>query len=75
MSKLMKLKRYGNRKLYNAETHSYVNSSQVISEMKAGAIVLISCHDTGKDVTNEVLKNMIPRATVSTEALIKLLAS
>lgn len=48
------IKRYKNRKLYNAETRSYITSKDVVDTVVSGRDLQV-IDKNGKDVTNPVL--------------------
>jgi polyhydroxyalkanoate synthesis repressor PhaR len=53
------IKRYGNRRLYNTETKSYVNYQDLIGIIRAGHDIQVIDSTTKADVTKAVLMQVI----------------
>ncbi len=53
------IKRYGNRRLYNTETKSYVNYQDLIKIARAGVNFQVIDSTTKEDITKEVLIQLI----------------
>ncbi len=53
------IKRYGNRRLYNTETKSYVNYQDLIEIIRAGHEIQVIDSTTKADVTKSVLMQVI----------------
>lgn len=53
------IKRYGNRRLYNTETKSYVNYQDLIAIIRAGNEIQVIDSTTKADVTKSVLMQVI----------------
>lgn len=53
------IKRYGNRRLYNSETKSYVNSRDLIKLIRDGQDIRVIDSKTKDDVTKAVLMQLI----------------
>jgi len=53
------IKRYGNRRLYNTETRSYVNYQDLIKLARSGADFTVIDSNTKEDVTKAVLIQLI----------------
>jgi len=53
------IKRYANRKLYDTETKSYVSLDDVAEYIRQESAVEIIDNETGKDLTNQVLAQII----------------
>ena len=58
-SKALIIKRYGNRRLYNTETRSYVNYDELAKIVRDGADVQVIDSTTKEDVTKAVLIQVI----------------
>ena len=75
------VKRYGNRRLYNTETRSYVNYHQLAELVRDGADVRVIDSTTKEDVTKAVLIQVIleeeknKKTILPTEFLFQLLRS
>lgn len=53
------IKRYGNRRLYNTETKSYVNYQELLAIIRAGHDIQVIDSSTKADVTKAVLVQLI----------------
>src|SRR5215467_15971100 len=53
------IKRYGNRRLYNTETSSYVNYQDLIQIIRSGQDIQVIDSKTGEDVTKSILIQVI----------------
>lgn len=53
------IKRYGNRRLYNTETKSYVNYQELLAIIRAGHDIQVIDSGTKADVTKAVLVQLI----------------
>ncbi len=53
------IKRYGNRRLYNTETKSYVNYQELLEIIRAGHDIQVIDSSTKADVTKAVLVQLI----------------
>jgi polyhydroxyalkanoate synthesis repressor PhaR len=53
------IKRYGNRRLYNTETRSYVNYEELIKLVRDGSNIQVIDSATKEDVTKSVLIQLI----------------
>jgi polyhydroxyalkanoate synthesis repressor PhaR len=53
------IKRYGNRRLYNTETRSYVNYQELLNIIRAGHDIQVIDSSTKADVTKAVLVQLI----------------
>ena len=53
------IKRYGNRRLYNTETGSYVNYQEVVKLIRDGSDIQVIDSRTKEDVTKAVLMQLI----------------
>src|SRR5260370_32863449 len=53
------IKRYGNRRLYNTETSTYVNYRDLLEIIRAGHDVQVIDSKTGEDVTKSILIQVI----------------
>ena len=53
------IKRYGNRRLYNTETSSYVNYQEILDLVRAGNDIQVIDSRTKEDVTKSVLIQII----------------
>lgn len=68
----MRVKKYNNRKLYF--DGKYITLADIITALKAGEEVEVYSHDTGLDVTNEVLKEAVMLLKMDTENLKNIIA-
>lgn len=71
--KTMKIKRYSNRKLYSTNDSKYVTLPEIATEMKAGTTINVVDNATGKDITNTVLKAIVPTIELDNDALVNLI--
>lgn len=75
------IKRYGNRRLYNTETKTYVNYSDLARIVRDGSDIQVIDSTTGEDVTKAVLIQLIleeeknKKTILPTEFLFQLLRS
>jgi polyhydroxyalkanoate synthesis repressor PhaR len=53
------IKRYPNRKLYHLEAKQYVTLQQLAALIQAGQEVVVTDHETGEDLTNLTLTQII----------------
>jgi polyhydroxyalkanoate synthesis repressor PhaR len=53
------IKRYSNRKLYDTETKSYISLNDIAEFIREELAVEILDNETGKDLTNQVLTQII----------------
>jgi len=53
------IKRYGNRRLYNTETSTYVNYQDLTEIIRAGHDIQVIDSKTGEDVTKSILIQVI----------------
>jgi polyhydroxyalkanoate synthesis regulator protein len=64
---------YKNRKLYSHDASRYVNLRECKDLIDAGHSIKFLEHNTGRDVTEHCLKEMLCKFSISSESLIKLL--
>ncbi|MBI3650372.1 MAG: hypothetical protein HY231_04925 [Acidobacteria bacterium] len=64
------IKRYGNRRLYNTETQSYVNYQDLVKLIRDGHEILVMDSTTKEDVTKLVLMQIILEEEKSTTNLL-----
>jgi polyhydroxyalkanoate synthesis regulator protein len=64
---------YKNRKLYSHDASRYVNLRECKDLIDAGHSVKFLEHNTGRDMTEHCLKEMLCKFSISSESLIKLL--
>lgn len=55
----IEIKRYGNRRLYNTETHTYLNFKELLKIVRDGNSIKVIDSSTKEDVTKPVLIQMI----------------
>jgi len=55
------IRRYGNRKFYHLEGHRYVNLDGIAALVRAGQEVCVLAHPGGRDITAEVLGQIVAR--------------
>ena len=72
-TKLVNVTYYKNRKLYCTNVSSYVNLTDCKDLINAGYEVKFTQHGTGQDVTEQCLKEMLCKFSVSSDVLIKLI--
>lgn len=53
------IKRYGNRRLYNTETSSYVNSQDIVKLIRAGRDIQVIDSKSKQDITRMILLQII----------------
>lgn len=58
---MKEFKKYSNRKLYSLEQSKYVSLQDIYTDVTQGAKVIVKLHGSGKDVTNDVLKEAVMR--------------
>lgn len=81
ISDALVIKRYGNRRLYNTETKSYVNYEELAKIVRDGSDVRVIDSTSGEDVTKAVLIQVIleeekkNKTVLPTEFLFQLLRS
>ena len=51
--------KYANRKIYDSETTSYINLSQILELVLKGYTITVEEHETGKNVTNSIFSKII----------------
>lgn len=71
--KRAKITYYKNRKLYSHDASRYVNLKECKDLIDAGYDVQFVSHETGEDVTEQCLKELIVKCDVSTKELLGLL--
>jgi polyhydroxyalkanoate synthesis regulator protein len=64
----IQIKKYSNRKLYIPKK-GYVTLEDVAEIIKDGNTVEVTTKDTGKDITNAVLKEVLTKVSMSTDKL------
>ncbi|HUK89967.1 MAG TPA: polyhydroxyalkanoate synthesis repressor PhaR [Blastocatellia bacterium] len=64
------IKRYGNRRLYNTETSSYVNYQELVELIRAGHDIRVIDSKTGDDVTKSILIQVILEEEKSKNSLL-----
>ena len=64
---------YKNRKLYSHDASRYVNLRECKDLIDAGHSIKFLEHNTGRDMTEHCLKEMLCKFSISSESLIKLL--
>ncbi|HEY6332311.1 MAG TPA: polyhydroxyalkanoate synthesis repressor PhaR, partial [Blastocatellia bacterium] len=64
------IKRYGNRRLYNTETSSYINYQELAELIRAGNDVRVIDSKTGDDVTKSILIQLILEEEKSKNSLL-----
>jgi polyhydroxyalkanoate synthesis regulator protein len=64
---------YKNRKLYSSDASRYVNLKECKELIDRGYTVQFVAHKTGEDVTEQCLKEMLCKFSVSKKSLIELL--
>lgn len=80
-SKEIIIKRYGNRRLYNSQTKSYVSREDLIDLIREGKDIKVVDSTTSEDVTKHILIQLIleeekrKRSILPTEFLLQLLRS
>ena len=80
-SNVLVIKRYGNRRLYNTETKTYVNYSDLTKIVRDGSDIQVIDSTSGEDVTKAVLIQLIleeeknKKTILPTEFLFQLLRS
>lgn len=69
-------RKYGNRKLYDRDTKSYIVLDHIVQLIKKGVDVKVLAHPTNEDVTNETLMSAIHDKCIMTkEELVKVILS
>jgi len=66
--KLLKVKKYNNRKLY-IDDIGMVTNKKLLNEIKNGAQIKVTCHDTGLDLTRDTLLNILKLTDISTNKI------
>jgi polyhydroxyalkanoate synthesis repressor PhaR len=66
------IKRYGNRRLYNSETRSYVKLQDIASFIRGGSDIQVLDSRTGEDITKLVLTQIILEEEKSKKDLLPL---
>ncbi len=56
---IRKIRRYGNRKLYDLEESRYITLAELGNLLRNGAEIEVSSHPTGLDITSETLANIV----------------
>jgi polyhydroxyalkanoate synthesis repressor PhaR len=72
MPKTIVIKRYGNRRLYNSETRSYVKLQDIASFIRSGLDIQVLDSRTGEDITKLVLTQIILEEEKSKKDLLPL---
>jgi polyhydroxyalkanoate synthesis repressor PhaR len=57
--RMVTIKKYGNRRLYNTDSSSYINMEQLAELIQGGAEVQVVDVKTGEDLTREVLLQVV----------------
>lgn len=65
---IVKLKKYANRKLYIPKK-GYVTLDKVAKIIQEGKSIQVSEQDTGKDITNLVLKEVLTKVNITNDTL------
>lgn len=56
---MIRIKKYGNRRLYNTETSRYVNLDEIAALIREGQSVVVVDATTGEDLTRAVLLQIV----------------
>lgn len=67
------IKKYENRKLYSTATKGYVNLEYLIEQIRDGNQVEVLTYKSGKNVTNETLKEALKVVNLDTTLLFGLI--
>lgn len=59
---MIKLVKYGNRKIYNSYESRYVTLPEILSSVRAGLDVQVIDHKTRNDITAEILANALAKS-------------
>ena len=72
---MRKIKRYGNRKFYDAAAKRYVTLSDIADIVRSGEEVQVIDHTTGRDITVQVMVQILTKASRSTSLPLSLLTA
>jgi len=72
---MRKIKRYGNRKFYDAAAKRYVTLSDIADIVRSGEEVQVIDHTTGRDITVQVMVQILTKASRSTPLPLSLLTA
>ncbi len=72
---MRKIKRYGNRKFYDAAAKRYVTLSDIADIVRSGEEVQVIDHATGRDITVQVMVQILTKASRSTPLPLSLLTA
>lgn len=72
---MRKIKRYGNRKFYDAAAKRYVTLSDIADIVRSGEEVQVIDHATGRDITAQVMVQILTKASRSTSLPLSLLTA
>ncbi len=72
---MRKIKRYGNRKFYDAAAKRYVTLSDIADIVRSGEEVQVIDHATGRDITAQVMVQILTKASRSTPLPLSLLTA
>jgi polyhydroxyalkanoate synthesis regulator protein len=67
------IKLYGNRKMYDAESSSYISLLQVINMVRNDVNFQVIHNDTEKDVTQKVLKSALLKIDLPFEDILTII--
>jgi polyhydroxyalkanoate synthesis regulator protein len=56
---MIRLVKYTNKKMYNAQTSKYMNLAEIKDAIKGGERVQISDYETGEDITPQILSQIL----------------
>ena len=73
MKKTFYITYYKNRKLYSQDASRYVNLAECKDLIDQGYAVKFIAHKSGQDVTEQCLKEMLCKFSISPELLVKLI--
>ena len=63
--------KYANRKIYSRDQSKYVSLNDIYSDIQQGLAIVVKMHNSGKDITNEVMREAIIRyKTFTTDELL-----
>lgn len=57
--RMIRIKKYSNRRLYNTESSSYVNLSEIADLVRSGEVIEVSDAKSGEDLTQAVLLQIL----------------
>ena len=72
---MRRIKRYGNRKFYDAAAKRYVTLSDIADIVRSGEEVQVIDHATGRDITVQVMVQILMKASASTPLPLSLLTA